>query len=359
MAAIQAEAKEAAKGLEVDDFVDTYLRERPKTRNPFDPVRVGPPPPPTASRPGVRAPSPSEESGIRVARAHRVGDEVRRPTVEVEAVAVAGADGEVVALEAELAEREERIESLEQELKRLRDSVSDDAGHAAPMGVAAPIAAAPAPTAAPASARSDAAVTASDPRPAPPVPVRPVARRGAGRRALGIALVAGAAISLALGVARLATDDTPSAMSSKAPTAPAERAGADAPGPSAAPPGDGPLPEVAIAEPPHAPAPPSAPPAAPVPSAAVTPPTEVPAEPEDAPGLLSFQGHLTVQSTVDAEVVVQGQPAGRTNQRILTRCGPRNVRLRNGTTWITEGEHVRIVCMKHTSIRLEPSGEGR
>jgi len=57
----------------------------------------------------------------------------------------------------------------------------------------------------------------------------------------------------------------------------------------------------------------------------------------------------------DAEVVVQGQSVGRTNERLLTRCGPRNVRLRKDGAWLSPGEHVRIVCMKHTSITVAPS----
>lgn len=77
---------------------------------------------------------------------------------------------------------------------------------------------------------------------------------------------------------------------------------------------------------------------------------------EASDGLLSFEAHVTVRSSVDAEVVVQGRAVGKTNQRLLTRCGPRNVRLRTATgAWLTAGQHVRITCMMHTAIRLEPS----
>jgi hypothetical protein len=70
---------------------------------------------------------------------------------------------------------------------------------------------------------------------------------------------------------------------------------------------------------------------------------------------LSFQGYLTVSSSASAEVVVQGQAAGSTNERLTTRCGPRNVRLRRDGAWISPGEHVRIACMMHTTVRVEPT----
>ena len=85
------------------------------------------------------------------------------------------------------------------------------------------------------------------------------------------------------------------------------------------------------------------------------PPQSTP-PPADAKSLLSFEGALTVKSSADAEVVVHGQAAGRTNQRLVVRCGSKNVRLRaEGTKWITEGQHVHVVCMQDTTVTIEPS----
>ncbi|HTJ80411.1 MAG TPA: hypothetical protein VL400_01775, partial [Polyangiaceae bacterium] len=82
-------------------------------------------------------------------------------------------------------------------------------------------------------------------------------------------------------------------------------------------------------------------------------PAPAPDDPAELAALLSFQGYLTVESTQDAEVVVQGQSAGRTNTRLLVRCGPRNVRLRGpDQAWLSEGEHVQIECMKHTHVTI-------
>ncbi len=75
----------------------------------------------------------------------------------------------------------------------------------------------------------------------------------------------------------------------------------------------------------------------------------------DAGALLSFQGYLTVHSSSAAEVVVQGISAGQTNEPLLVRCGPKNVRLRDGARWITEGRHVHVDCMLHTEVTIAPS----
>jgi hypothetical protein len=72
----------------------------------------------------------------------------------------------------------------------------------------------------------------------------------------------------------------------------------------------------------------------------------------DESALLSFQGYLIVHSTVGADVVVQGVAAGKTNEPLLVRCGPRNVRLRNGAQWISEGQHVHIDCMRSTEVTI-------
>jgi len=91
---------------------------------------------------------------------------------------------------------------------------------------------------------------------------------------------------------------------------------------------------------------------APPPSAEAPPPV-APDDPNDLAALLSFQGYLTVTSSGDAEVVVQGQPAGRTNTRLLVRCGPRNVRLQSDDAkWLSEGQHVQIDCMQHTHVTI-------
>lgn len=90
--------------------------------------------------------------------------------------------------------------------------------------------------------------------------------------------------------------------------------------------------------------------AAPAASAA---PVAEPGPPVKDPSLLSFQAYLTVSSSVDAEVVVQGVGVGRTNQKLLVRCGPRNIRLRaTGGAWLSEGTHAKIECMHHTTVHI-------
>ncbi len=90
-----------------------------------------------------------------------------------------------------------------------------------------------------------------------------------------------------------------------------------------------------------------------VPSAALS--SAVAEEPIDLSKLLSYEAYLTVSSSVDAEVFVQGILAGRTNARLLVRCGSRNIRLRKGTgTWLTKGEAMKVPCMKATTVSVEP-----
>jgi hypothetical protein len=95
------------------------------------------------------------------------------------------------------------------------------------------------------------------------------------------------------------------------------------------------------------------------PTASATPTAttpQVPDAPENLGALLSFQAYLTVTSAADAEVVVQGQSAGRTNTRLMVRCGPRNVRLRGeGSKWLSDGQHVQITCMQHTKVAIDPA----
>lgn len=101
---------------------------------------------------------------------------------------------------------------------------------------------------------------------------------------------------------------------------------------------------------------PSAAAAASVEPAARAEPADAPATPVKDPSLLSFQAYLTVSSAVDAEVVVQGVGVGRTNQKLLVRCGPRNVRLRaTGGAWLSEGTHAKLECMHHTALQIAAS----
>jgi hypothetical protein len=82
----------------------------------------------------------------------------------------------------------------------------------------------------------------------------------------------------------------------------------------------------------------------------------VPDDPADLEKLLSFQAYLTVKSSADATVVVQGAEVGRTNQRLMVRCGPRNVRLRGDDGgWLSPGEPVHLRCMQHTRVAIEPA----
>jgi hypothetical protein len=91
---------------------------------------------------------------------------------------------------------------------------------------------------------------------------------------------------------------------------------------------------------------PSAAPSTPAPSAKE-------ATAEELKALLSFQSFLTVESAGDAMVVVQGQEVGRTNQRVVVRCGPKNVRLRGPDgRWVSEGVAVQITCMQHVIVPI-------
>lgn len=79
------------------------------------------------------------------------------------------------------------------------------------------------------------------------------------------------------------------------------------------------------------------------------------APPPDLAKLLSYEAYLTVSSSVDAEVLVQGVLAGKTNTWLLVRCGSRNVRLRKSDgAWLTKGEAMKVPCMKATTLTVEP-----
>jgi hypothetical protein len=85
------------------------------------------------------------------------------------------------------------------------------------------------------------------------------------------------------------------------------------------------------------------------------PPPSPTSQPLDTSALLSFEGLLTVTSSSDAEVVLQGVSVGRTNRPLRVRCGPRNVRLRASSgAWLTPGLATSLPCMQATTIALEP-----
>lgn len=70
--------------------------------------------------------------------------------------------------------------------------------------------------------------------------------------------------------------------------------------------------------------------------------------------LLSYQGYLTVRSNTKADVAVQGLVNGKTNFKMMVRCGQRNVRLRKSDgTWLTEGAPILITCMQHTVTTID------
>jgi hypothetical protein len=71
---------------------------------------------------------------------------------------------------------------------------------------------------------------------------------------------------------------------------------------------------------------------------------------------LSYEGYLTVESSVDAEVYVQGKHVGATNRKLVARCYQRFVRLKSASgSWITVGEPVRIACLGETTVRIDPT----
>jgi hypothetical protein len=85
-------------------------------------------------------------------------------------------------------------------------------------------------------------------------------------------------------------------------------------------------------------------------SGAVAPPAVPPAE------LLSFQGYLTVRSSADAEVYVKGVSIGPTNQRNVSHCRQKFVRLGvpPGPRWLSPGKTVDVACRGETTVAIEP-----
>lgn len=70
--------------------------------------------------------------------------------------------------------------------------------------------------------------------------------------------------------------------------------------------------------------------------------------------LLSYQGYLTIRSNTKADVVLQGVVSGKTNFKMMVRCGQRNVRLRQSDgSWLTEGTPITITCMQHTVTTID------
>jgi hypothetical protein len=70
--------------------------------------------------------------------------------------------------------------------------------------------------------------------------------------------------------------------------------------------------------------------------------------------LLPHQGYLTVRSTATAEVVAQGVVTGRTNAKMIVRCGQKDVRLRKDGNWLNGATPVLVTCMQHTTVTIQP-----
>lgn len=352
---LKLEVQRAAKELVVDDFVDTYFRERPKTipelRLDDEPAIPTPPAPPSEpDRP--RSPA-DEESGIRA-----LGQIHRDEAIEL---SIAEHEEDIVALEAQLADRDEHIESMQGEMLRLKMELealrlqrSAPAEPAAPIVVRRiidvdsrpPTAVAPVAPLAPVADAPAASVGAAEPISLPPSAVVGAAMAGRRRGAAWVMLATASVIVVVGGFAALFLGKkTPAAASASSPAVAVE-------------------PSTAKASP-RSPEPAPEPSTAPLPSTAA-PASSAPPSPGGAPvlagasdveeaGLLSFQAHLTVVSSIDAEVVVQGQPVGRTNEKILVRCGPRNVRLQDERGWRSAGQHVPITCMHAVTVPIEPT----
>jgi DNA-binding response OmpR family regulator len=132
------------------------------------------------------------------------------------------------------------------------------------------------------------------------------------------------------------------------PSAPSASAGSEAP--SAAAPADTAAPAASA---------PAAPASAEVPSAAAapSPPPSSGEEPDDA-ALATLEkgtGFLFVASPLQTNVYLYGILAGQTNQRIVSKCGPRFIRL--GTApgaWQTQGSVSIVKCGGFTRVHMNP-----
>lgn len=102
----------------------------------------------------------------------------------------------------------------------------------------------------------------------------------------------------------------------------------------------------------------TAPSAAPAPDPGDLPPLPA-SDGRDGSELLSYQGYLIVRSSTQAQVFAQGINIGNTNEKLLTRCHQKNLRLRNPQTarWITRGQPVEITCMATTTVVIQPDAQ--
>jgi hypothetical protein len=153
---------------------------------------------------------------------------------------------------------------------------------------------------------------------------------------IGGGAVAGAvaAISLALFARSPPPALAPAPREPRAPAASADPAPAPAPVPSPSPA-------------------PSAPTSAPPPSASSAPPTD---DGRDGSELNWNQGYLLVDSSGSFDVYATGVKLGSTNQKLLSRCGLRFVRLGENEPprWKSAGQTVDVKCQAVTRVAIEP-----
>lgn len=71
------------------------------------------------------------------------------------------------------------------------------------------------------------------------------------------------------------------------------------------------------------------------------------------------EGYLTVESSFDGDVFVNGVKAGKTNQKNKVKCGGRNVVMLRAAdkTPRSKGDSVKIPCQDETTIKIEPTKE--
>ncbi len=79
--------------------------------------------------------------------------------------------------------------------------------------------------------------------------------------------------------------------------------------------------------------------------------------PGDGDTLLSYQGLLTVCSASSLDVYVSGVRLGKTNERLVSFCHLKHVRLGEGSpvVWKTQGQTVHVPCRGATRITLDPN----
>jgi len=77
---------------------------------------------------------------------------------------------------------------------------------------------------------------------------------------------------------------------------------------------------------------------------------------DDGSALAAGRGYLIVESSADAEVRVNGKNIGKTNQKLESYCGYRNIRLRSAKgVWLSPGQPLQIGCRTVTKFRIEPA----